>query len=88
MHRCWDVAEITRIVFELLGPTHWSDAVSPTMKALTALARTCRGFSDPALDLLWESQLGIVPLLKCLPSHVWDTSDGSFVRRFTLFPIH
>ncbi|KAJ6583415.1 hypothetical protein DFH09DRAFT_1308930 [Mycena vulgaris] len=39
---------------------------------------TCRKFCDPALDLLWENQYDFICLLKSLPSHIWEISEGSF----------
>ncbi|KAF8994457.1 hypothetical protein BDQ17DRAFT_1430991 [Cyathus striatus] len=45
---------------------------------LASLARTCRMFEEPALDVLWHSLNGFYPLAKCLPSNVWDEKeDGS-----------
>ena len=34
---------------------------------LAALARTCKAFKEPALDLLWEELDDLSPLLRCLP---------------------
>ena len=34
---------------------------------LPALARTCRAFKEPALDLLWEELPDPSPLVQCLP---------------------
>ncbi|KAJ7213706.1 hypothetical protein C8J57DRAFT_990304, partial [Mycena rebaudengoi] len=47
---------------------------------LYRIALTCRKFCDPALDLLWEHQYDFIHLLKCLPSHIWEISERSFVR--------
>ncbi|KAF9001514.1 hypothetical protein BDQ17DRAFT_1542759 [Cyathus striatus] len=40
---------------------------------LAALARTCRAFEYPALDVLWSDLdlEGFYPLAKCLPPHLW-----------------
>ncbi|KAJ7689061.1 hypothetical protein B0H17DRAFT_1180444 [Mycena rosella] len=87
MHRCWDVLELTRMVFEQLEPTRLAPnrpAVSKEM-SLYRLALTCRKFADPAVTLvLWEKQYGVIPLLKCLPSHKWEISEGSFKFRSPL----
>ncbi|KAJ7113629.1 hypothetical protein C8R44DRAFT_881908 [Mycena epipterygia] len=77
MHRSWSVPEITRMIFEQLGSSYPGNTAAI---ALYQLASTCHGLSDPALDLLWQTQYGIIPLLKCLPSSVWEVSVGSFVR--------
>jgi hypothetical protein len=37
---------------------------------IAALARTCRIFKEPALDVLWRDIKGIRPLLSCLPESV------------------
>ncbi|KAF8429864.1 hypothetical protein L210DRAFT_800958, partial [Boletus edulis BED1] len=62
---------------------------------LASLARTCRAFKEPALNLLWEEMLNLSPLAQCLPeaSHFinearyraltqteWDTLQ-SYTRR-------
>jgi hypothetical protein len=85
MHRCWDVLELTRMIFEQLESIRLAPNRPPVRKeaSLYRLALTCRKFTDPAVTLLWESQDGIMPLLKCLPSHKWEISEGSFVSRST-----
>ncbi|KAJ7128819.1 hypothetical protein C8R43DRAFT_897087 [Mycena crocata] len=79
MHNCWNVTEITRMIFDQLGEPK-------RRSALNGLARTCRTFSEPALDLLWETQQDIIPLLKCFPPHIWTLSDHNFASTL-LFPI-
>ncbi|KAJ6533966.1 hypothetical protein DFH09DRAFT_932442, partial [Mycena vulgaris] len=44
---------------------------------LSALARTCRAFQDPALDILWRNQESLVPLLSCIPFDAWDVKKSS-----------
>lgn len=34
---------------------------------LVSLARTCRAFKDPALNMLWEVLNDLSPLAQCLP---------------------
>ncbi|KDQ49973.1 hypothetical protein JAAARDRAFT_74445, partial [Jaapia argillacea MUCL 33604] len=44
-----------------------------------SLARTCRSFHEPALDILWKRQYSLKPLWKCLPSDLWDGKGGGLV---------
>ncbi|KAF8550694.1 hypothetical protein OG21DRAFT_386347 [Imleria badia] len=44
---------------------------------LPALARTCRAFKEPALDLLWEELADPSPLARCLP----EVSHHSQIHR-------
>ncbi|OAX31738.1 hypothetical protein K503DRAFT_703255, partial [Rhizopogon vinicolor AM-OR11-026] len=37
---------------------------------IAALARTCRAFKEPALDVLWKNMDGLGPLVSCLPENV------------------
>jgi hypothetical protein len=39
---------------------------------LSSLARTCQTFQPPALAVLWETQFGLMQLLKCMPSDLWE----------------
>ncbi|KAJ7138242.1 hypothetical protein C8R44DRAFT_767109 [Mycena epipterygia] len=48
------------MIFDHLAPDR------PGQVALCRLARTCRGFLDPALDLLWKYQSSLMPLSRCL----------------------
>ena len=74
MHPCLSVDEILRLLaFELVGSGAKETAVS--------LACCCRGFEDPVLDVLWETQDGLTPLLKCLPQEVWYEEDEKFVSQ-------
>ena len=34
---------------------------------LAVLARTCRTFKEPALDVLWTELVNLSPLARCLP---------------------
>lgn len=54
---------------------------------LLALARTCRAFKEPALDVLWEELDDLTPLVRCLPeaSHQLSRSE---VKRFQAFVTH
>lgn len=45
-------------------------------------ALTCKTISDPVLDVLWETQDGLVNLLKTLPSDAWEANRSKLVSRF------
>jgi len=66
MHACLDVDEIVRLItHELVAPE--------TKSAAVALACCCKSFEGPVLDVLWETQQELVPLLRSLPGDVWST---------------
>jgi len=72
MHHCLSVDEILRLLAcELVASKAEATAV--------ALACCCKLFEEPALDVLWETQIRLAPLLKCFPPDVWEEADGSFV---------
>jgi hypothetical protein len=66
MHRALLISEILSEVFahvnEDLGPR-----LAGKKPTLEALARTCKAFHEPAMDLLWADLDGITPLLGCVP---------------------
>jgi hypothetical protein len=66
-HRLLDLpTEILLHIFTIIyeNPQAWGSVDSAT---IAALARTCRTFKEPALDVLWEDIEGFKPLLLCLP---------------------
>ncbi|KAJ6550863.1 hypothetical protein DFH09DRAFT_988706 [Mycena vulgaris] len=68
MHRCLTILEIIELVCGHVE-VRYLGRDSPD---LAALARTCKAFQDPALDLLWREQSTLTHMLKCLPSNVWE----------------
>ncbi|KAJ7278845.1 hypothetical protein C8J57DRAFT_1573641 [Mycena rebaudengoi] len=66
MHRCWEVAEITQLIFKQIA------AEPDGQVSLSRLARTCRAFLEPGLDLLWREQSSLVPLLSCFSDEFWS----------------
>jgi len=65
MHACLNVDEIVRVIaYELVTSRGRGTAVS--------LACCCRGFEDPVLDPLWETQERLVPLFMTLPRDIWN----------------
>ncbi|KIJ14835.1 hypothetical protein PAXINDRAFT_99884, partial [Paxillus involutus ATCC 200175] len=48
---------------------------------LARLAKTCRSFHGPALDLLWREQPSLLPLVMCFPREILDFSETSIGGR-------
>ncbi|KAF8556107.1 hypothetical protein OG21DRAFT_1409720 [Imleria badia] len=76
MHHALQIQEILLNIFGHFRRSGWQ---RPT--DLPALARTCRAFKEPALDVLWEKLVNPSPIAKCLPeaSHY---SEARHVRWF------
>jgi len=69
MNRCLSVDEILRhITYELVASKGQGTAV--------ALACCCKTFEGPVLDELWETQEGLLPLLRSLPGDVWNGDEN------------
>ena len=64
MHPCLCIDEIVRLIAQELVKTG-------TEADVAALALCCKSFEDPALDALWETQYGLIPLFKILPTDIW-----------------
>ncbi|KAJ7171369.1 hypothetical protein C8R46DRAFT_1088249 [Mycena filopes] len=67
MHQALQIPEILSLI---LGSLH-TRPKSNSIRALAAAARTCRAFSEPALDILWEEQSTIMHVLDCIPGQVF-----------------
>lgn len=70
MHRALFIDEILYAIFRQRGPQlpseyHSEQRLSGT--DLVALARTCRVFKEPALDVLWRELNDSTALVRCLP---------------------
>jgi hypothetical protein len=48
---------------------------------LAVLGRTCKTFSNAALEKLWENMTSIVPLCKCLPEDVCSSDENNKLVR-------
>ncbi|KAF9643098.1 hypothetical protein BDM02DRAFT_1744661 [Thelephora ganbajun] len=80
MHTCLKVDEILRLIaYELVPP----GIIIGAERRATAVALACcrQGFEDPVLDVLWESQHRLIPLLKTLPEDVWNERECTHLRR-------
>ncbi|KAI6132594.1 hypothetical protein EDD16DRAFT_1891083 [Pisolithus croceorrhizus] len=75
MHRCLRITQILHLIFEYVVDEKVTDAnVTGAMirhEDVAGLARTCKAFMDPALDVLWRTQSSLSPLVMCLPAHFW-----------------
>ncbi|KAF8439818.1 hypothetical protein L210DRAFT_3540422 [Boletus edulis BED1] len=86
MHRALQIQEILLNIF---GHCHRPrDGGGDQLFDVAALARTCRVFKEPALDVLWEKlYYTLSPLARCLPgveaSHKSSSGDYSFHRPLT-----
>ncbi|KAJ7165531.1 hypothetical protein C8R43DRAFT_1122244 [Mycena crocata] len=89
MHRAWNISELVNTILEGTihpispPPPEFSREHESHLAPLAVLARTCRMFQDPALDLLWRSQKSLYPLLSCLPSDAWDLHENSEMKSTT-----
>ena len=65
IHRCLEIQEIIILILRELRNVQTRSAY---LNTLYRLAQTARGFTEPALDLLWHSQTSLAPLVGCLPA--------------------
>ena len=72
MHLCFGVDEILSLFAREL-------VMSEAKATAVALACCCKGFEEPVLDALWETQERLTPLLKCIPQDAWEERSGGFV---------
>jgi hypothetical protein len=72
MHPCLHIPELVEAI---ISP--WLRHEYPTLKAL---AVTCRIFHGPASDLIWADLPSLVPLIKCLPVHLWEERENNWSR--------
>lgn len=66
MHRCLEIAEILHIILEKIPIYGYGSRHN-----LLSLAFVSKAFHEPALDLLWELQDSLSPLIKTFPADVW-----------------
>ncbi|KAG1760306.1 hypothetical protein EDD22DRAFT_84460 [Suillus occidentalis] len=81
--RCMTIIpELRWKIFQLV---HDAPADSMGNRTLLALALTCKSFSGPALDLLWQDLDNFSPLVKCLPQGLckWTGYKFEFQRTMT-----
>ena len=67
--------QIQEILLNIFGHCH-PPTGEYTSSDLPALARTCRAFKEPALDVLWEELVNLSPLAQCLPASHQSQAEG------------
>ncbi|KAF8552712.1 hypothetical protein OG21DRAFT_1415636 [Imleria badia] len=82
MHHALHIEEI---LFNVFGHCYYTDPSRTVERSrctvdLAALARTCRTFKAPALDVLWSELIDLSPLAFCLPNG--HRSSGSVILIF------
>jgi len=77
MHRVLLIQEALHLIFCFLKSEAWGPEANRT---LACLARTCRAFQDPALDVLWEHVFTLDTILRCLPTDALIKSDTTSGR--------
>lgn len=78
MHRALEIAELVHIV--CVNVAHGAQLPRKNQRDLNSLARVSRRFGEPALDLLWESQDGIINVLKTMAEDLWEVTDSDKKR--------
>jgi hypothetical protein len=76
MHKCLETPDLLEMICKVLKDDFGNHALS-------SLARTCRAFHEPALDILWNTLSSLVPLLKTFPPCLWNVAQVANGR--TLF---
>ena len=78
MHPCLLVPDLVRLIAEECTWVHRSPEEHSNdlqgQHTLNSLARTCRAFLEPALDMLWYRQDTLTYLFKCLPEDLLEVT--------------
>jgi hypothetical protein len=73
MHVCLSIPEIIAVICTEVAPDIDLDSTEKQdLASLAALAGTSHIFSECALNALWSGLTDIVPLLRCMPSDLWE----------------
>ena len=73
MHYIFQIDELVREVTRHMFTWHLPQ------RFVLDWALTCKTISDPALDVLWETQDSLINLLKTLPSDIWEMNRRKLV---------
>ena len=88
MHHALRLEEILLNIFgQCYSPCRNKQRTQRATADLAALARTCRTFKEPALDVLWTELVNLSPLARCLPEASHRIYPGYAVGRFLVFTI-
>ncbi|KAF7329361.1 hypothetical protein MKEN_00197600 [Mycena kentingensis (nom. inval.)] len=71
----YDALKVPELVSEIFS--HYFSSSKCDQAVLFSLARTCKSFTEPALNRLWEKQDTLNNILKCLPSECWEETIES-----------
>lgn len=86
MNRALQCYEIVRLICQEIGSVGSYDR-----RTLFRFCMTCRNFVEPALDVLWYRLDSLYPLLRCLPSDLYNEEvrlvEGSRQPEFILVSI-
>lgn len=69
--------DVLHLIFEHFDLQPGSNTIAQTRKNLLFAAKTCKAFSEPALNLLWRVLPSLLPLLLLLPSA--EVTNGHYV---------
>ncbi|KAK7052601.1 hypothetical protein R3P38DRAFT_2604095 [Favolaschia claudopus] len=75
MHRALGILEMVELICE----NSTKRTGFPDDASLAVLARTCKFFTNPALNVLWKSQYTILNVLKCMPDELWEITSPAAV---------
>jgi len=84
MHACLRTPELLLNIFNYVHDDEVNERDflkrRPRTATLPALARTCRDFTEPALDIIWRSLPSLMPLLACIPVDRWTREEKMCLR--------
>lgn len=75
MHPCLSISEIVTVICTHLVSGYFDPDEPQYARSLLSFSLTCKDILDPALDALWETQTGVVPLLRCMYG-VWGEREN------------
>jgi hypothetical protein len=78
MHRALLWSEIVDSIFSFLRAEDRT-AYESAPAIMTALARTCRALSEPALDIIWE-YASPWNLARCMDTEIWNIRETTSAR--------
>ncbi|KZP23398.1 hypothetical protein FIBSPDRAFT_461985 [Athelia psychrophila] len=82
MHRCLWIPDIIATIIEEIALQKYTRREPSSRSTLAKLAQTCRMLSELSLNSLWKVQSSLVPLLRTMPSDLWEQRDEELhIRR-------